>query len=142
MHTEDHQRQRIDSSRQFLQRYADENDNILDSIVTGDETWAFHLTPETKQQSREWQHSSSSKPRKFKRTVCRQSHGTTINAERYCDTQKTQTGHSELERNANQGRMPSRQRSPARRPSSRCSPGKVWIGHHHPTTLQSGLSNP
>jgi len=58
MLTEDHQRQRIDSTREFLQRYADENDNSLDSTVTGDETWAFHFTPETKQQSREWRHSS------------------------------------------------------------------------------------
>jgi len=38
MLTEDHQRQRTDSSREFLQRYADENDNFLDSIVMGDET--------------------------------------------------------------------------------------------------------
>ena len=68
MLTEDHQQQRIDSSREFLQRYADDNDNFLDSIVTGDETWAFHFTPETKQQSHEWRHSSSPKPRKFKRT--------------------------------------------------------------------------
>ena len=48
--TEDHQRRRIDSSREFLQRYADENDKLLNSIVTGDETWAFHFAPKTKQQ--------------------------------------------------------------------------------------------
>ena len=68
MLTEHHQRQRIDSSREFLQRYAHENDNFLDSIVTGDETWAFHFTPETKQQSREWRHSSSPTSQTFKRT--------------------------------------------------------------------------
>jgi len=78
MLTEDHQRQRTDSSREFLQRYADENDNFLDSTVTGDETWAFHFTPETKQQSREWRHSSSPKPRKFKTKVCRQTHGNCV----------------------------------------------------------------
>ena len=49
MLTEDHKRQRVDSSRAFLQRFAAEQDNLLDSIVTGDETWAFHFTPETKQ---------------------------------------------------------------------------------------------
>ena len=105
--TEDHQRQRIDSSRKFLQRYADENDNFLDSIVTGDETRAFHFTPETKQQSREWRHSSLPKPRKFKTTqsagkvmatvfwdrkgvllVDFMAHGTTINTYRYCETLK------------------------------------------------------
>lgn len=57
--TEDYKRQQVDSSREFLRRYADEKDNFLDSIVTGDETWAFHFTPETKQQSREWRHPSS-----------------------------------------------------------------------------------
>ena len=111
MLTEDHQRQRIDSSREFLQRYADKNDNFLDSIVTGDETWAFHFTPETKQQSREWRHSSSPKPRKFKTTqsagkvmatviwdrkgvllVNFMAHGTTINADRYCETLKNSDG--------------------------------------------------
>jgi len=107
MLTEDHQRQRIDSSREFLQRYTDENDNFLDSIVTGDETRAFHFTPETKQQSREWRHSSSLKPQKFKTTqsagkamasvfwdrkgvllVDFMARGTTINADRYCETLK------------------------------------------------------
>jgi histone-lysine N-methyltransferase SETMAR len=107
MLTEDHQWQRIDSSREFLQCYADENDNFSDSIVTGDETWAFHFTPETKQQSREWRHSSSPKPRKFKTTqyagkvmatvfwdrkgvllVDFMAHGTIINTDRYCETLK------------------------------------------------------
>lgn len=105
MLTEDHKRQRVDSSREFLRRYADEKDNFLDSIVTGDETWAFHFTPETKQQSREWRHPSSPKPRKFKQTqsagkvmttvfwdrkgvllVDFMPPGTTINADRYCET--------------------------------------------------------
>ena len=40
MLTEDHKRQRVDSAREFLRRYADEKDNYLDSIVTGNETWA------------------------------------------------------------------------------------------------------
>jgi len=35
----------------FLMRYAQERDEFLDSIVTGDETWGFHHTPESKQQS-------------------------------------------------------------------------------------------
>ena len=105
MLTEDHKRQRVDSSREFLRRYADEKDNFLNSIVTGDETWAYHFTPETKQQSRQWRHSSSPKPRKFKQTqsagkvmatvfwdrngvllVDFMETGTTINAERYCET--------------------------------------------------------
>jgi len=31
--------------------YTQEGEEFLDSIVTGDETWVFHHTPESKQQS-------------------------------------------------------------------------------------------
>jgi hypothetical protein len=39
---------------------------VLESIVTGDETWLFHLTPENKQQSLEWRHTHSPTKKKFK----------------------------------------------------------------------------
>jgi len=39
------------SELKFLTRYAQEGDAFLDSIVTGDETWVFHHTPASKQQS-------------------------------------------------------------------------------------------
>jgi hypothetical protein len=35
------------STLKFLTRYAQEGDEILGSIVTGDETWVFHHTPES-----------------------------------------------------------------------------------------------
>jgi len=35
----------------FLMRYAQEGDEFQDSIVTGDETWGCHHTPESKKQS-------------------------------------------------------------------------------------------
>lgn len=107
MLTEDHKRQRVETSRQFLQQWADQKEEFLDSVVTGDETWVFHFTPETKQQSREWRHSTSPKPRKFKQTqsagkvmasvfwdrkgillIDFMPPGTTINADRYCETLK------------------------------------------------------
>jgi len=31
-----------------------------------DETWLYHYDPDTKQQSLEWRHSSSSRPKKFR----------------------------------------------------------------------------
>jgi len=31
-----------------------------------DETWLYHYDPETKQQSMEWQHSGSPRPKKFR----------------------------------------------------------------------------
>jgi hypothetical protein len=38
------------SALKFLKRYAQEEDELLDSTVFGDETWGFHHTPESKQQ--------------------------------------------------------------------------------------------
>jgi len=35
-------------------------------IVTGDETWIHNYDPESKQQSMQWKHASSPRPRKFK----------------------------------------------------------------------------
>jgi hypothetical protein len=39
------------SALKFLTRYAQEGDEFLDSIVTGDETLVFHHIAESKQQS-------------------------------------------------------------------------------------------
>jgi len=37
------------SALKFLTRYAQEGDEFLESIVTGNETWIFHHTSESKQ---------------------------------------------------------------------------------------------
>ncbi|GFW39950.1 uncharacterized protein TNCV_5116331 [Trichonephila clavipes] len=49
---------RFVSSLDFLLRYKEEGDDMLNRIVTGDETWVFHITPESKQKSMEWRHTS------------------------------------------------------------------------------------
>jgi len=51
MLTDDHKMKQMGSALKFLTRSAQEGDEFLDSIVTGDETWGFHHTPESKQQS-------------------------------------------------------------------------------------------
>ena len=53
---DDHGTKRMDSALKFLTCYAQEGDEFLDSIVTGDETWVFHHTSESKQQSLQWRH--------------------------------------------------------------------------------------
>jgi len=40
----------------FLMCYHKEGDGMLSHIVTGDETWVSHITPESKQQSLHWKH--------------------------------------------------------------------------------------
>ena len=46
MLTDYHKTKRMGSALKFLTRYAQEGDEFLDSIVTGDETWVFHHPPE------------------------------------------------------------------------------------------------
>lgn len=105
--TDEHKRKRVESATEFLRRYEEEGEDFLDSIVTGDETWAHHYTPETKAQSKQWRHPTSPKPKKFKTEksagkvmatvfwdrngvllVDFMPKGTTINSESYCETLK------------------------------------------------------
>ena len=105
MLSEDHKSRRMVVALTFLTRYEEEGDDLLKKIVTGDETWVSHVTPETKRQSSQWMHTNSpSKPKKFKQTFGRKvmatvfwdhkgvlliefmEPGTTINAAAYCLT--------------------------------------------------------
>jgi hypothetical protein len=90
----------------FLEHYHQDGGKFLDRIVTGDETWFSHFTPEIKCQSLEWHHPRSpSKPREFKQTLSTRKimavvfwdhkgirlvefipQGTSINVEAYCAT--------------------------------------------------------
>ena len=62
----DQKRQRCQSSEQildfFFRRYPND---FLSRLVTMDETWLYHCDPEIKQQSMEWRHSASPRPKKF-----------------------------------------------------------------------------
>ena len=57
---------RMIASSNHLLQYAEEGDNLLDRIVTGDETWLPHCTPESKQQSMVWKHPQSPVRKKFR----------------------------------------------------------------------------
>ena len=56
MLTEEHKKQCVACALTFLMRYHKEGDGMLSHIVTGDETWVSHITPESKQQSLHWKH--------------------------------------------------------------------------------------
>lgn len=103
--TEQQRLKRQASALDFLTRYNEEGDAFLSRIVTGDETWVCHVTPESKLQSMEWRHTSSptktkAKPlitcRKLMCTVFWDRHGVllvdfmargqTVNTARYCET--------------------------------------------------------
>ncbi|KAJ4425701.1 hypothetical protein ANN_27897 [Periplaneta americana] len=103
--TPEHKMQRLGAALTFLQRYHNHGDEFLDNIVTGDETWISHFTPQTKQQSMHWRHSGSPVRTKFKQTLSVRKvmctvfwdrkgillidflpRGETVNADRYCET--------------------------------------------------------
>jgi hypothetical protein len=55
-------------SLQHLLRYADEKEDMLNRIVSGDESWVHHCQPESKRAPIKWKHSSSLSTKKFKFT--------------------------------------------------------------------------
>lgn len=57
---------RVDACEELLRRFERESDGFLARIFTGDETWVHFHQPETKRASKEWRHSSSPKPEKFR----------------------------------------------------------------------------
>jgi len=62
----DQKRQRRQSSEQILEFFRCDSNDFLSRLVTMDETWLYHYDPETKQQSMEWRHSDSRRPKKFR----------------------------------------------------------------------------
>jgi histone-lysine N-methyltransferase SETMAR len=95
---------RVDVCQELLQRYKTEGGGFLERIVTGDESWVYHFQPETKKASKEWRHSTSPKPKKFRTQASAgkvmlklfwdhrgplveyyMSKGTTVTSATYCD---------------------------------------------------------
>jgi hypothetical protein len=48
--------------------YANEGEEMLNRIVTRDESWVHHYQPESKGASMQWKHPSSPSSKKFKDT--------------------------------------------------------------------------
>jgi len=55
---------RVDVCQELLCRYEADGEAFLQRIVTGDESWIHFYEPERKQQSMDWCHTSSPKPKK------------------------------------------------------------------------------
>ena len=54
------------SSQQILEFFRRDPNDFLSQLVTMDEIWLYHYDPETKQQSMEWRHSGSPRPKKIR----------------------------------------------------------------------------
>ncbi|UYV67193.1 hypothetical protein LAZ67_4004296 [Cordylochernes scorpioides] len=104
--SENHRQQRMEAARAFLEMHRRDGDQLFSRIVTGDEIWVQHSTPETKRQSMVWKKPEESAPKKAKVTIsagkvmaivfwdCKGvllvdylPPNTTVNAARYCEWQ-------------------------------------------------------
>jgi [histone H3]-lysine36 N-dimethyltransferase SETMAR len=65
---EDHKEARVSVASSLLKRFQKEGNDFLDSIVTCDETWVHHYTPESKRASMQWKHVQSPVAKKAKTT--------------------------------------------------------------------------
>ncbi|GBM33625.1 Mariner Mos1 transposase [Araneus ventricosus] len=99
MLTDVHKPKPVGSALTFLTRYSEEGNKFLNKIVTGDETWVCHVTPDSKQQSMEWRQSRFPTTLSVHKIMCtvfwdKQGvllveflpRGETINAVRYCES--------------------------------------------------------
>ncbi|UYV64874.1 hypothetical protein LAZ67_3002223 [Cordylochernes scorpioides] len=66
---ENHKQQRMEAARAFLEMHQRDGDQLFSHIVTGDESWVHHSTPETKRQSMVWKKPEESAPKKAKVTI-------------------------------------------------------------------------
>jgi len=57
---------RVDACQELLKLSEAECDGFLGRIATGDESCVHYHQPETKKASKEWRHTSSPKPKKFR----------------------------------------------------------------------------
>jgi len=62
----DQKHQQSQLSEQDLEFFRRDPNDFLLQLLTMDETWLYHYDLETKQQSMEWWHSSSPRPKKFR----------------------------------------------------------------------------
>jgi len=63
----DQKRQRCQSPGQILEFFRRDLNDFLSRLVTMEETWLYHYDVETKQQSMEWRHNGSPRPKNSER---------------------------------------------------------------------------
>ncbi len=65
--TGEHKQNRVAVTIEFLSQYHAERESLFDHIITGDEKWIHHFTPEMKQASMVWKSADKPTPVKAKR---------------------------------------------------------------------------
>lgn len=67
--TDEQKDTRVVRSQEMLELF--EDDDFLETVITGDESWIFAYDPETKRQSAEWHTTSSPRPKKARMSKSR-----------------------------------------------------------------------
>ncbi|UYV73417.1 EPM2AIP1 [Cordylochernes scorpioides] len=62
--SDNHKQQYMKATRAFLEMHRKDGDQLFSRIVTGDESWVHHSTPETKRQSMVWKKPEESAPKR------------------------------------------------------------------------------
>ena len=57
---------RVEGCTDLKERFDREGKDFLDRIITCDETWVHHFTPESKRASKLWKHADTPPPKKFR----------------------------------------------------------------------------
>lgn len=69
MLTPEQKLKRVDIFRILMTHFQIYPENFHHRLVTPDETWVYHIEPESKIQSKQWEHSNSPPTKKFKQAV-------------------------------------------------------------------------
>ncbi|KFD50663.1 hypothetical protein M513_08470 [Trichuris suis] len=56
---------RVAHSKEVLELFQNPEEDFLRRIVTGDEVWLCHYDPESEQQSGQWKHVNSPRPKRL-----------------------------------------------------------------------------
>ena len=64
---EDHRKRRCNDSKEMV-KLINSDPQVLDALVTCDESWIYCYDPETKRQSSQWKHAGSPRPKKTRQS--------------------------------------------------------------------------
>ena len=59
----------LTGTEELKERFDREGQNFLDCIITCDEIWVHHITPESKRASKQWKHANSRPPKNFEQLL-------------------------------------------------------------------------
>ena len=72
--TEDQKRERVRIASQLLDKYKNADQNRINEIVTGDETWVYFYEPDSKEKNKLWVGENDERPQVARRARTLKTH--------------------------------------------------------------------